>query len=350
MIVGTLSSISRREFLKLSSAGLLALLAARLDTGIYAHADRTNNDILNLGRITANKVDMFQSPKLDSKLVRTLWKDLVLPITGVEFSNGKPGENRVWYRLDDKGYVHSRSVQPVKIEVNDPQRDIPAKGILAEVTVPYTDAVWNQKYKKMVAYRLYYSTTHWITDLVEDEEGNPWYEILEDFYQYKIYANPAHLRPIPPEEVTPLSPDIPPADKRIEVRLRDQIVIAYEGSAPVQMMRCSSGTAYTNGYLTPTGQFTTHYKRPSRHMVNSRLASAYSFDLPGVPWICYMTEEGVAFHGTYWHNDFGQPRSHGCINLLPENAKWLYRWTTPHVPYEEQYIDQRGGTRVDITL
>jgi len=55
--MGTLSGISRREFLKLSSAGLLALLAARFDTGIYAHADRTNNGILNLGRITANKVD-----------------------------------------------------------------------------------------------------------------------------------------------------------------------------------------------------------------------------------------------------------------------------------------------------
>lgn len=342
--------ISRREFLKLSSAGLLAILAARLETGIYASAEGISNNASNLGRITANKVDMFQSPNTGSKFVRTLWKDLVLPITGVEFGTGEPGENRVWYRLENEGYVHSRSVQPVRIEVNDPSHSIPEKGVLAEVTVPYTDAVWNQKYKKMVAYRLYYSSTHWITGLVEDEEGNEWYEILEDFYHYKIYANPAHLRLIPPEEVTPLSPDVPPAEKRVEVRLRDQIVIAYESDTPVQMMRCSAGTPYYNGYLTPTGQFTTNYKRPSRHMVNSRLASAYSYDLPGVPWICYITEEGVAFHGAYWHNDFGQPRSHGCINLLPENAKWLYRWTTPNVPYEEQLIDKRGGTRVDITL
>jgi lipoprotein-anchoring transpeptidase ErfK/SrfK len=152
------------------------------------------------------------------------------------------------------------------------------------------------------------------------------------------------------EDVTPLSPDVPPADKRLEVRLNDQLVIAYEGSQQVQMMRCSAGTAAYRGYLTPTGRFSTDYKRPSRHMVNSRLASAFSYDLPGVPWICYITEEGIAFHGAYWHNDFGRPRSHGCINLLAEHAKWIYRWTMPQVPFEEQRIDKRGGTRVDIVL
>jgi len=50
------------------------------------------------------------------------------------------------------------------------------------------------------------------------------------------------------------------------------------------------------------------------------------FDLPGVPWVCYISWTGVSFHGTYWHNNYGTPQSHGCINLTPEAAKWIYRW------------------------
>jgi len=343
-------SISRREFLRLSSAALLALLVTDRNSFAYAQSLHADDTKTMLGRITTNKVDMFNTPSLDGKLIRTLWKDLVLPISRIEIGTGEPNHNRVWYQLENEGFVHSGSVQPVKIETNDPVNSIPKKGILAEVTVPFTDALWDPNRKERVAYRLYYTSTHWITSIVEDDEGALWYEILEDFYQYKYYVNPAHLRLIPPEEVKMLSPDIPAQDKKLEVRLRDQIVVAYEGDTPVQMMRCSGGTAYHRGYLTPTGVFNTNYKRPSRHMVNSRLASAYSYDLPGVPWICYFTEEGVAFHGTYWHNDFGRPRSHGCINLLSDNAKWIYRWTTPQVPYTEQLVDKRGGTKVEITL
>jgi len=51
-------------------------------------------------------------------------------------------------------------------------------------------------------------------------------------------------------------------------------------------------------------------------MARGNLA-ANGYDLPGVPWNSYITEEGIAFHGTYWHNNFGKPRSHGCINLTP---------------------------------
>jgi hypothetical protein len=346
----SLPNLSRREFLRLGSAGLLALLTTGIDSRSLAQAAMGDTITFGLGRITANRVEMFDAPSLDAKSVRTLWKDLVFPITKIEIGSGEPAHNRVWYQLENEGYVHSGSVQPVKIEKNETMLSIPQKGMLAEVTVPFTDAVWDPLGKPTVAYRLYYTSTHWITGLVEDKDGVSWYEVLEDFYQYKYYVNTAHLRVIPPEEVSLLSPDVPPADKRLEVRLNDQLVIAYEGSQQVQMMRCSAGTAAYRGYLTPTGTFSTDYKRPSRHMVNSRLASAYSYDLPGVPWICYITEEGIAFHGAYWHNDFGRPRSHGCINLLAEHAKWIYRWTTPLVPFEEQRIDKRGGTRVDIVL
>ena len=72
------------------------------------------------------------------------------------------------------------------------------------------------------------------------------------------------------------------------------------------------------------------------------------FDLPGVPWVCYISWTGVSFHGTYWHNNYGTPQSHGCINLTPEAAKWVYRWCEPEIKIAEDYIEAENGTLVRI--
>jgi lipoprotein-anchoring transpeptidase ErfK/SrfK len=112
------------------------------------------------------------------------------------------------------------------------------------------------------------------------------------------------------------------------------------------MTRAATGAIfYTGNFSTPQGSFTTHRKRPSRHMMDP---AGSSYDLPGVPWVCYVNDNGVAFHGTYWHNDFGSPRSHGCINLSNDAAKWIYRWTSPTVPLKQNYLETIEGTRVDI--
>lgn len=343
-------SLSRREFLRLGSISLVSLLAVSNTTFAYAESLAQTSGEAGLGRITTNKVDMYDSPSLDGKLIRTLWKDLVMPINKVEIGLGEPAHNKVWYLMNNEGYVHSGSVQPVEIRKNDPAASIPEKGVLAEVTVPFTDAIWNPIFKKLVAYRLYYSTTHWILDVLQDDKGETWYEVLEDFYQFRYFVQSSHLRIIPPDETSTLSPNVSAADKKLEVHLRDQIVIAYEADLPVQMFRCSGGTKFYDHYLTPTGSFTTDYKRPSRHMINGNKATATTFDLPGVPWVTFFTEDGISFHGTYWHNDFGRPRSHGCINLPSEAAKWVYRWTLPNVPYEEQRAYKNGGTRVTVVL
>lgn len=81
-------------------------------------------------------------------------------------------------------------------------------------------------------------------------------------------------------------------------------------------------------------------------MAAGNLATGY--DLPGVPWVSYITDSGIAFHGTYWHNDYGVPRSHGCLNMSSQAAKWLYRWTQPVVPAEEQEVWVGYGTEVII--
>jgi hypothetical protein len=344
-----LNQISRREFMKLSGASLLALFTMKSPLVAHASSIFRQESSPALGRLVTNDVSVYEQPSLESKEVKTFYKDMVLPISKITMGSSEPTYNKVWYEMNGEGYVHSGYVQPVEINVNEVVTTIGGKRKLAEVTVPFTDAMWHPVLKKLVAYRLYYSTTHWVVGSMQDSEGVTWYEILEDAYQLTYYVNGKHLRFITADEVSTLSPDVPFKDKSIKVHLDEQIVIAYEGDTPVRMIRCSGGTQMANHSLTPAGNFTTYCKRPSRHMVNGSKATATTYDLPGVPWVCFINEDGVSFHGTYWHNDFGRPRSHGCINLPSEGAKWIYRWTLPPVPLETEMVYETTGTAVTIS-
>jgi hypothetical protein len=71
------------------------------------------------------------------------------------------------------------------------------------------------------------------------------------------------------------------------------------------------------------------------------------FELDDVPFVQYFTE-GYALHGVYWHDDFGRPRSHGCINLSPHDAAWLFAWTDPEVPEHWHAALSDAGTLVHV--
>ena len=77
-------------------------------------------------------------------------------------------------------------------------------------------------------------------------------------------------------------------------------------------------------------------------------ASPEDYELPGVPWTCFFHEAGYAFHGTYWHDNFGTPMSRGCVNMRIDEAKWLFRWVRPL--HEQDRVYSPGyGTLVVIT-
>ncbi len=333
------SSLSRRDFLKLTGLGLLGL-------ALPAFGLRQTSLKKGLqGRIVFERVNLYNAPAFTAKRLKTLWRDEVFPLSAAVIGGPKPAYNRVWYLLEGLGYVHSGGVQPVEVRLNQPQT-VPEGGILAEVTVPYTDAYSAPLRTRSPEYRLYYATVHWVTGLVTDKQGETWYRIQDDKWDWLVYYAPArHLRLLTPADVAPLSPHVPREEKHLRVDLARQIVTAYEGRRAVFAAKAATGMGY---YGTPTGTFSTYHKRPYRHMAAGNRA-APQFDLPGVPWVCYITEVGVSFHGTYWHNDFGKPRSHGCINLSPMAARWIYRWTTPVVPFGAQYAYKKDlGTRVEI--
>ncbi|NPV56978.1 MAG: L,D-transpeptidase [Anaerolineae bacterium] len=344
-----LQQISRREFLQLAAAGMLALLFSPKTT--FASAGQLNPaiQIPRLGRVLVNNLKLYERPSLKSKAIKTYYKDLIHPIMGVTLGDDEPLYNRIWYNVNDEGYVHSGGMQPVEVRTNTPEQSMPAKQILAEVTVPYTEAFWGASVWSRVAYRLYFGTTHWVTGVSIDKQGKTWYEVLDDKYFSYYYVNAEHLHWITVDDLAPLAPDVEPKVKRIEIRLNDQMLIAYEEDTPVFMTRTATGAKFSDGdFRTRPGRYYCNRKRPSRHMAAGDRAAPKSYDLPGVPWVSYLTESGVAIHGTYWHNDFGQPRSHGCINVSNEASAWLYRWSTPAVPTGEYYYEEKTGTPVDI--
>lgn len=323
LFADTLSCISRRRFLKLAGAGLLSLFFSSLlePGGVQAIPAGEHGT----GRVVTNGVKIYDRPSFNGEMRKAAYLDMILPITRVTIGDEEPAYNRIWYEAGGDGYIHSGSVQPVELKRNTPLASVPKDGLLAEVTVPYTDCLWHPLRPTAIAYRFYYSTVHWIIGLYEDDEGKLWYRVPDDKWGYIYYADPAHLRPIPPDELTPLSPNVPPESKRLEVRLEEQAVIAYEDDTPVFMTRAATGAKFRDGdFRTPLGQYITNRKRPSRHMAAGDPAAPNSYDLPGIPWVSYLTESGISFHGTYWHNDFGKPRSHGCINLSAAAARWIY--------------------------
>ncbi len=109
----------------------------------------------------------------------------------------------------------------------------------------------------------------------------------------------------------------------IRVDLSEQVVVAYEGNKPIRGFIISSGLSRTP---TVTGEF--HIKTKVKSQTMTGGSGAYYYNLPNVKWVQYFYQE-YAFHGTYWHNDFGRPKSHGCINMTNADAKWLFDWAGP---------------------
>ena len=104
----------------------------------------------------------------------------------------------------------------------------------------------------------------------------------------------------------------------IEIDLSTQSLTAWEGNQPIQTITVSTGKKSTP---TIPGVFTIQSKRPIDRMRGA------DYDVPNVPHAMYY-HRGYAIHGAYWHNKFGTPVSHGCINLELDHAEWLFNWSS----------------------
>ncbi len=331
------SYLNRRDFLKLFGAASIGLGFRDYPPG--GDPDSQRPPSFSLGR-TIYSLRYYEQPSISSKELGFYNTDTVIEVLEEKVGDPTPMHNPIWLRTPD-GWLHSAYVQPVENILNQPVLKVPAGGMLAEVSVPFTQA-WSSGVRgRKRVYRCYYGSTYWVQNAFSGINGVIWYQIFDERYHELFLVEAQHLRQIKAEELTPLSPGV--KGKRIEIDLTRQQLVAIEGNRPV--FTTPTATGYFEGD-TPIGDFQIERKQPTRHMASNLQGN--EFDLPGVPWVCYISWTGVSFHGTYWHNNYGTPQSHGCINLTPEAAKWIYRWSEPSVPVEEDYVESDHGTLVTV--
>jgi len=338
------NQMNRRYFIKYATASLISPLFPRFFASCEPLAGLASTPPpAPFGRIASWwRQAVYTEPSLNSKRVAWKARDEIIPLyASVEGDPPWPG-NPVWYQTEG-GFIHSGYVQPVE---NKPNPEVITKitppGFWAQVCVPFAEARPKVNSER-VWYRLYYGTVYRVVEAVEDEEHKWWYRLQDGIaYAPGPYVPTWSVRRILPEEMRPISPGHP--DKWIKIELKTQTLICFEGENPVFSTGISSGV----GGATPRGEFRVLYKRHTRRMIGGVGDDRY--DLPGVAFPVYFTKSAVAIHGTYWHNDFVRPHSHGCINVTNQAAQWIFRWTEPIVRYEEyeKKAVAEEGTRIVV--
>ena len=354
--------ITRREALKLL-AGTVA--AAALSPVLPGYAfptfpsdsdeDKDDTDWVLMGR-AIHPLSFYERPTTSSERIATLARDegvRILSEVRAPFS----AHNDLWYRTE-LGYVHSAWLLPMRIYPLQPFiRDIGSWGFWGEVSQIFTEGRVAPSAQAGRKYRFYGGNVFHVVEAVEDEEGNGWYKVVDDYppktisYQWVVAQD---MRRIPRSEMAPIHPFV--GNKRIEVDLSQQKLTCYEGDKIVFTTLVAAGVG--GDLATPTGQKCVLLKQPSRHMSNVPYAGAPEptavpeeiFDLPGIPWNIFFDLEGTAIHGVYWHNDFGVRRSHGCLNVSSEAARWIYRWVHPIGGFEDEFVQStyQVGTPINI--
>lgn len=143
--------------------------------------------------------------------------------------------------------------------------------------------------------------------------------------------------------------EVPAAAKRIEVDLTNQMLYAFQNDQVVMSFPVSTG----KWGKTPTGTFHIWVKLRYTRMAGGSGSDYYN--LPNVPYVMFFYNDqvgkgrGFSLHGAYWHNNFGHPMSHGCVNISPANAGKLYEWANPVAEGNITYVsDANPGTEVII--
>jgi hypothetical protein len=337
--------LTRRTLIKYSSGALATLpLLALPRTARAQDGDPSAPDVSNpveeparrpLGRAIIGNLIVREAPTTSAKEVRRLKLNEVIPIAAQASTAGPQKHNPIWFKTTD-GWVHSGNVQPADEKLNRPLTELGGESIWGEVTVPVSPLRSQASVDAPARRSLFYGMVFRITAMAQDSAGQTWYRVADGNTGNIGFANAQHLRPLSADDFAPISPDVPLEKKRIDVDLKQQIAVAYEDDVPVFTARVATG----GRYRTPGG-VRNFFTIPGDHRIFRKIAGqlmaggAPGYDyyyLPGISWVSYFTTSGIAFHSTYWHNDYGAPRSHGCVNMLPEDAHWVFRWTMPVFP------------------
>jgi lipoprotein-anchoring transpeptidase ErfK/SrfK len=168
-------------------------------------------------------------------------------------------------------------------------------------------------------------------------DGRLWYEVGPD-----TWVEQTSIAKVDPD---PTVPDGVQDNRWISINLFEQTLAVYDQGELVYATMTATGLP---GWWTQPGVFQVYSKLETDTMSGAFAAdrSDYYY-LQDVPWVLYF-DKSRALHGAYWHNGYGYPRSHGCVNLSPFDAHWLYNWAD-----EGTYVyvwDPSGKTPTDAEL
>jgi lipoprotein-anchoring transpeptidase ErfK/SrfK len=282
---------------------------------------------------------------------------------------GKPytsyWKKRIWYETPE-GYIPAISVQPVQNLPNSPFIELPtygnAPGMWVEVTVPYVDiyldgaAAKSPRLQETIDPRFYYSQVLWVDSITTNTNNEILYHVTEKHGSYGdvFWADARAFKPITPEDISPITPEV--LDKKIVVDVNHQTMSCFENGQEILFTRVSTGAKYNyegqlvDAWATPAGD----YHSVSRKYISLHMAGgdtkASGYEEFAVSWNSIFATGGVAIHGTYWHNNYGEMLSHGCVNVEPEVAKFIYRWTLPVTPYFEGVLEIQDYSGTDVQV
>jgi hypothetical protein len=205
--------------------------------------------------------------------------------------------------------------------------------------------------------RLYYGQVAWIDEIGAGPDGTAMYRFNEaPQHGYGpgdlLHGDGAGFHVLTDEDVAPINADVDPALKRIVIDATrgHQTLSCFEGNTEVYFCRVSSGFSSldkTFDFSTPVGDQNISWKIFSLHMGASFESAGSGYDTMAVPWPVFFNQpKGAAIHGTFWHNDFGLRRSHGCVNVSPEDAKWIFRWTAPFLSLDQSEWRETDTSKV----
>ena len=360
--------INRRRFLEKSLIGLggIAIIPSMSHMTLGLD-DWPQGKILGRNNVyLPNVLPIRSKPTADSPVVRNLIEDECV-VWLREVIGGLPAgrPNKKWVETPE-GYIYLPSLQKVMNFPNEPITELPVygedRGMWVEVTVPYVNlelanppakAPWLNEAPQTL-WRLYYSQVIWVDEIQIPADNRILYRVNERYGSYGdiFFADARAFRKVTEEEIAPINPGV--ENKKILINVNQQSLSCFEGNNEIYFCQVSTGRKFDEfGIRVDTWDTTpgTHWiwrKLVSLHMSGGETGAG--FDTMAIPWTSLFVGAGIAIHATFWHNDFGTPKSHGCVNALPEDAKWIFRWTSPQVAYNPGDVTNNTyeGTRIEV--
>ncbi len=264
------------------------------------------------GRLVDN-INIYSEPNMNSEILSNagdgyLW-------FSIEDTANNKDEGRLWYQIMPGEWVRA---EDIKLGTSS---NFTGVEVLAQPKRPFGWMIVDFQYSEKPgeepapnAIKLPRYTFVEIYDAVIDDDGWVWYDI-----GYGRWMNQQYLSII---EVNPRPKEVGPNEYWVEIDLYEQNVVAYEGDRMVYAGLVSSGL---NRWPTYEGLFQV-WERHMETMMTGAEGKVDYYVNEDVPHTMYFDFD-IALHGAYWHDRFGYKHSHGCVNMPPRDAEWVYFWS-----------------------